>query len=408
MAMPLRSKLILLAVVVLVVFVGLAVGSYLSLSAASAEAEQAREELEKLSLVEGLLASCQDLGDSPDPGGCARAYRAMVSLAEKEWRPDGRVRLEKVLRLAASVKDSKPPEDPVALREAVAQLRDAIVDQVGEDLRSAQEPTHQRAIRLLVSAALLAIGGSATFAFLYSRLIRERRSLEERVRRSEKLAALATLAAGIAHEINNPLATIAMSAEALAERLPPDPDTKRFLGAIEEEAVRCRNIIGDLSDLARGGSLDREPVELESLCADAVRIVERNESLPEAELTSIVEEGLPLLSADRGKLLQVLVNLIRNGVEAAGAGGRVSVTARARDGHVTVAVADDGQGISPSRIDRIFEPFFSSKESGVGLGLSLCHRIAELHGGAILVKSAGEGMGSTFTLVLPLEGRNDK
>ena len=404
--MPLRSKLIIFAVVVLIVFAGLAVGSYTSLSAASREAEQAREELEKLSLVEGLLVNCQDLGDSPDPGACARAYSALVALEEKAWRPEGKARLEKVLVLAASVKDARPPEKPEMLRDAVAQLRDAIVEQVGEDLRSAQEPTHKRAIRLLVSAALLAIGGSATFAFLYSRLIRERRSLEERVRRSEKLAALATLAAGIAHEINNPLATIAMSAEALAERLPPDEETKRFLEAIEEEAIRCRNIIGDLSDLARGGSLDREPVEVDPLCANAVRIVERNASLPAARLKTRIQEGLPLLSADRGKLLQVLVNLIRNGVEAAGQGGSVFVTAESRDGKLLVSVDDDGQGISPSRIDRIFEPFFTSKETGVGLGLSLCHRIAELHGGTILVESEGEGSGSTFTLVLPLEDRN--
>jgi signal transduction histidine kinase len=255
-----------------------------------------------------------------------------------------------------------------------------------------------------VAACLIALGGSGTFAWLYHRLVGERRRLEERVRRSEKLAALGTLAAGVAHEINNPLATISMSAEALQKRLPSDSGEVRYLTAIQEEAHRCRGIIQDLSDLARGGSLDREPVEPEELAREALRIVRRNANLPSAEIGLSIPDGLPLLSADRGKLLQVLVNLLSNGVEAAGEGGNVHLTARRQDGRLTFEVADDGQGIPAHLLERIFEPFYTDKDRGVGLGLALCHRIAELHGGDLSADSPGPGRGAVFRLRLPLKG----
>jgi len=402
--MQLRSKLILYAVVMLLLFVGLSAGAYLSLKAASLEAEDAREELAKLSLLETLEQRCLSLGPAPDPESCREACDALLRLAEREWRDEPRALLSKLLDLSA---EAGGELNVPRFRETLAELKKLTIRQVKRDLESAGGPTERRAFRLLVAAGLAAVGGAATFAWLFYRLVRERRRLEDRVRRSEKLAAMGTLAAGIAHEINNPLATISVSAEALADRVPGGSTDHEYCLAIQEEAERCRTIVGDLSDLARGGSLDREPVDPEEVSEGALRIVGRNRSLPEVSVATEFQRGLPLVSADRGKILQVLVNLLRNGIQASGEGGRVRLSARRANGHISFQVRDEGRGIPPHLLERIFEPFYTDKDRGVGLGLALCHRIAEMHGGEIRAESRGEGKGSTFTLLLPLEPRDD-
>jgi signal transduction histidine kinase len=403
--MPLRSKLIIYAVVMLLLFLGLTIGSYLSLRAASRDAEEARQGLARLALVEALESHCGNLGPGADSDDCSRARKALADLNQEEWSDEPRLMLERLLALAAPLDEGRPPPDPQAFQAAVRHLREAIVIQARRDIRAAEKPTQWRAVRLLIASALAAIGGSFTFAWFYARLVRERKALEARVRRSEKLAALGTLAAGIAHEINNPLTTISMSAEALRERLGDSAEGKEYCEAIEEEAARCREIIDDLSDLARGGALDLEPVDPEELSREAVRIVLRNAALPKVELSAEVAANMPLISGDRGKLLQLLVNLIQNGIEATGEGGRVELDARPVNGHISIRIHDNGRGIGPDILERIFEPFYSDKNRGVGLGLTLCHRIAELHQGDLLVESDGPGRGSTFTLLLPLSSR---
>jgi two-component system sensor histidine kinase HydH len=402
--MPLRSKLIIHAVVMALLVLGLAVGSYLSLSAASREAEDARQELEKLALVETLKEYCVFLGPVPDPVACGRARHALSSLSDREWSDRQRPHLERILALSKNIEEGVPPDELPALRKAVSSFEKSVLDEVEREIRRAEKPAHRRAVRLLIAAVLVALGGSATFAWLFARLVRERRDLEARVRRSEKLAALGTLAAGLAHEINNPLATIAISAEVLGARVPDGSEEGEFCRAIQEEADRCRAIIDDLTDLARSGAVDREPVDVVELADEALRIIRRGRPPETISIRSDVPDDLPLLSADRGKLLQVLVNLIANGIEAAGDEGEVRLSASRSNSRLLIQVRDNGRGIEPARLDRIFEPFYTEKERGVGLGLTLCHRIAELHGGSLTAKSPGPGRGAVFTLDLPLEG----
>ena len=400
--MPLRSKLIIFGVVVLLLFLGLSVGAFFSLSAASRDAEMAREELEKLSLVESLERCCAGLGADPDPVACRRARRALDELAAEEWRAGAREQIDELLTMTGTLGAGAPIPDPDRLGRAVADLKASILVRVEADLRLAEEPTHRRAVRLLVAAALAAIGCSATFAWLYARLIRERRALEERVRRSEKLAALGTLAAGVAHEINNPLTSITMSAEALRERIPTGTDEAGYTQVIQEEAERCLGIVADLSDLARGGAVDREPVDADELAREAVRLVRRNRPGSLVQVLVRADPDLPLVAADRGKLLQVLLNLLRNGLDAAEPDGRVELTVGLRENGIAFRVADTGRGIPAHLLERIFEPFYTDKARGVGLGLTLCHRIAELHGGDLVAESPGPNRGSVFTLTLPL------
>ena len=149
-----------------------------------------------------------------------------------------------------------------------------------------------------------------------------------------------------------------------------------------------------------------EPVDPEELLRESLAIIGRSAPLPAGRLEEEIPDDLPLISADRGKLLQVLVNLLRNGLEASGAHGTVRLTARRLEDRLSMEVSDDGKGIPFRLLERIFEPFYTDKAHGVGLGLTLCHRIAELHGGELLVSSPGPGQGSTFTLLLPLEARD--
>ena len=311
--------------------------------------------------------------------------------------------LARILSLCVRPEGGGPVADPAALRAAVTDLRRVILSRAGEEIRAAEEPTSRRARRLLVAALVLAVASSAVFARLYSRLVRERRTLEDRLVRSEKLSALATLAAGIAHELNNPMATIAMSAEALASRLAADSDQGRYATAIGEEAERCRSIIADLSDLARGASLDLGPVDALELAREAARAVARRFPAVAVEVAAEPSAGLPLVSADRGKLRQLLVNLLLNGAEASEPGGRVTLTVTVGGARLRFAVKDEGRGIPRHLLDRIFDPFFTGKPKGLGLGLTICHRIAEMHGGELSVASEGPGRGATFTFLLPLE-----
>jgi signal transduction histidine kinase len=402
--MPLRSKLIIYAVVMLLLLLGLSAGSYFSLAAASREAADARDELRKLALVESLKEHCVYIGPVPDPLACQEARDALGALTSRPWTDRQLRHLTRILSLSEGLEKGLPPEELTALHRAVADFERSVVKQVEADLRRAQKPAHRRAVNQLVAALLVALGGSATFAWLYARLVRERKELEARVQRSEKLAALGTLAAGLAHEINNPLATIAMSAEVLSERLPASSEEQEFCRAVQEEADRCRAITGDLTDLARGGALDREPVDVPELLDEAVRILRRRHDGGDAGIRTESDPDLPLISADRGKLLQVLVNLLMNGVEASREKAEIVLSARRANGTLRVEVRDRGRGIPAGRMDRIFEPFFTDKERGVGLGLTLCHRIAELHGGVLTVASPGPDRGATFTLVLPIEG----
>jgi len=404
--MPLRSKLIIYGVVMLLLIVGLSVGSFLALSAASREAEQARAELTKLTLVESLKEHCVVLGPVPDPLVCQEARTALGALTARPWTEKQWKRLTRVISLSEGLEAGLPPAELTALHRAVSDFERSVIRQVERDLRLAEKPAHRRAVRLLIAAGLVALGGSATFAWFYSRLVRERNELEARVQRSEKLAALGTMAAGLAHEINNPLATISLSAEVLAERMENDSEEGEFCRAIQEEADRCRAITGDLTDLARGGSIDREPVDVPDLLAEAVRILRRRRAGREAEVRTEADRDLPLIGADRGKLLQVLVNLLQNGVEAAGEKAEILLSARRSNGRLHIQVRDRGRGIPPGRLERIFEPFFTDKERGVGLGLTLCHRIAELHGGALTAASPGPDRGATFTLILPIDGES--
>jgi signal transduction histidine kinase len=231
--------------------------------------------------------------------------------------------------------------------------------------------------------------------------VTEEHELQVRTRRAERLASLGTMAAGVAHEIRNPLNSAHLQLTLLERRLgrdTPDVAAARTAARLAAgEVKRLASLVGEFLDFARPQPLRRTPGDLRHTVEAIVALVR-----PEAETAGVhieIDAGSPALAEyDDEKIKQVLHNLVRNAVEATGAGGSVRLRLATRRGEAVIEIEDDGPGIPPEA--PIFEPFFTTKEAGTGLGLAIVHRIVSDHGGTVDVRSRP---GSTvFSVGLPL------
>jgi signal transduction histidine kinase len=226
-----------------------------------------------------------------------------------------------------------------------------------------------------------------------------------RLAQAERIAAWREVARRLAHEIKNPLTPIAMSVEtlrdALERRRPDFPEIfEEGTRAISDEVRRLKKIVDEFSRFARLPAPERAPVAPEELVAAALALFPA--APPGVTLAREVAPELPAVLADRDQILQVLLNLVRNALDALGEkGGALAVAAARAPGGVAFTVRDDGPGIAPDDLERVFEPYFTTKEGGTGLGLAIARRIAEEHGGT-LEASSRPGAGAAFTLVLPV------
>jgi signal transduction histidine kinase len=263
-------------------------------------------------------------------------------------------------------------------------------------------------------------------ASLYEEVQRSYEELKRSQRllvRQEKLASLGRLAAGLAHELNNPLSSVAGFAEALQRRAaegetarpPGASDVREYLTLIQEEVARAATIVRRLLDFAR----QREPsfgvVDLEGVVAKAVSFVQRQARLANQRIVVTPFPEGSRVFADAQMLQQVFLNLLTNALDAIEGGGEIRITARQRrDGAgrgpekawLDVMVSDTGTGISAEDVPRVFDPFFTTKEvgKGTGLGLAICQSIVDQHRGTIEVQSEGAGKGVVVTVSLPLVG----
>jgi signal transduction histidine kinase len=227
---------------------------------------------------------------------------------------------------------------------------------------------------------------------------------------SQKLAAVGELSAGIAHEINNPIAIIAQETEWAAHLLteaekeakPDFAEVRDSLREIRSQVDRCKNITHKLLDFARKREPVLQEVDVARLVDDMARLVDKEASYKNVTLTRDLPEDLPHLRTDPPLLRQVVLNLMTNALHAVDKGGSIRVTAAATDERLSISITDDGCGIAPENMDKIFNPFFTTKPTGqgTGLGLSLCHNLVQGMGGDIVVESE-PGHGATFTVRLP-------
>jgi signal transduction histidine kinase len=225
---------------------------------------------------------------------------------------------------------------------------------------------------------------------------------ELRLIRSERLATVGKMAAQITHEVRNPLASIGLYVELLGDELADGPEARRLITSIISEVDRLTEITETYLRFAR---LPRPKLDREDLAAIAASVVEQSRAeLAQAQIALGAElGGAPVeVAADESQLRQALLNLIRNAREAMSAGGRLTIRLAGRaDGMAELTISDTGSGIAAEHLSKIFDPFFSTKARGTGLGLALVQQIAVEHGGRIEVESQ-PGSGTTFRLVLPL------
>jgi signal transduction histidine kinase len=227
------------------------------------------------------------------------------------------------------------------------------------------------------------------------------------VLRAEQLAAVGQMAAGIAHEVRNPLTAIKILIQATAERSPPAFLDGRDLTVLEEEITRLERSIQTFLDFARPPQLEKRTFAVGALVAQMVDLVSGRAKRQGVQIqTDLPPEGSILIHADMGQVRQVLLNLLLNALDVTPEGGTiwVGVSDDVNPGsRLTIRVADTGPGLPADLGPKIFEPFVSTKPTGIGLGLSICKRILEAHGGEIVAANRPEG-GAVFTVFLPLAG----
>jgi signal transduction histidine kinase len=240
------------------------------------------------------------------------------------------------------------------------------------------------------------------------------RQVQERSRqlvRSERLAGVGFLAAGVAHEINNPLSAIAMAGESLEGRLAGNLDrldiseagvVHQYLRMIQDESFRCKQITERLLDFSRGRDSVRESTDIARLVSEVVAMLQYLSKYREKKI-EFVNAGPCYAEVNGPEIKQVILNLVANGLDAVERGGTLRIRLREQTDHLVIEFEDDGCGMTPEVIDHLFEPFFTRKQSGqgTGLGLSISHRIIGQHGGTISATSPGAGLGSTFAVRLP-------
>ncbi len=263
---------------------------------------------------------------------------------------------------------------------------------------------------------LIAAGLSGAFLIVYAvlrqnytllnaehdRILGEVRLMEEERGRSERLTSMGRLAAGVAHEIRNPLNSVSIIAQRLKAEFTPAEDREEYralLSTVRSEVARISVIIEAFLRFARPPKLEIVPVDLETLVSDVLRVVGERARTQRVAIAVDIPPGIEL-RCDTDQMKQALLNIVLNALDAAGEDGSLTVTVRREDHGSRIEIADSGPGIPDSVMPNIFDPYFTTKERGTGLGLSEVHRIITAHGGRITAANA-PSVGAVFTVHLP-------
>jgi len=251
--------------------------------------------------------------------------------------------------------------------------------------------------------------GQVTHVITVGEEVTDRVEANRAIARAEKLAAVGRLAAGVVHEINNPLATISACAESLEARVNEGEfdgsssleDLREYLGLIRSEAFRCKSITMGLLDFSRTRTSDHVTINLADVIRSAVRLLSHQKRSSDVDFKVEIAHDLLPVSGDPGQLQQAVIALATNALDAMGESGVLTIVGRNEGEQVVVEVSDTGVGIPPENLPKIFEPFFTTKEigRGTGLGLAVCYGILTEHGGTLDVQST-VGTGTTFTITL--------
>lgn len=362
------------------------------LEAANRELDRKFKELARLeafnetiltSVPSGILTT--DLGGSLTYLNSAAADCLEIAMAVNGAVPD--------LADAASIEDAMPgfPEVARYVRQVLETDRDP------RDFEIARG----RLIMSLKASRLRARSGDTVGAVCIVRDITETRRLMLEAQRNSNLASLGQLAAGVAHEIRNPLGAISGFAELIGRNMSDDDPKKKYSHRILDEVNHLDGLVNSVLDLARPMTPSLDYVDLSKILDEALEVAISQKGIEGIKIDRRASRHTPLVLADRAQIRQVLVNILINAFEAMEGKGTLTVRSRhvKEDREVAVQITDTGPGMDSETLDRIFNPFFTTKDMGTGLGLSVCHKIVEVHEGKLEVESS-PGNGATFTLSL--------
>jgi len=246
-------------------------------------------------------------------------------------------------------------------------------------------------------------GKAAAGIVLLFRDITEVRRLKKEIVRNQHLASLGSLAAGVAHEIRNPLSSIKGFATYFRDRYRDNPEDEKTAGIMIQEVDRLNRVISQLLDYARPMTMQRQEVSIQDIIRHALRMIETQAREKGITLQSDLPAEIPAAGIDADRMKQVFLNLYLNALGAMEDGGLLSVVLAELPGeHIRIEIRDTGVGIAPEDLGRIFDPYFTTKPSGTGLGLAIVQKIVDAHGGEIQVEST-PGQGTTVTILLPAE-----
>jgi two-component system, NtrC family, sensor histidine kinase HydH len=296
-------------------------------------------------------------------------------------------------------------------------LTDVLGEGVGEIVSSAkgQSFVRDREVDIRRPAGLIPLNlsvaplrdenGQEMGSVLLIQDLREIRNLREKVRRSERLASLGRLAAGVAHEIRNPLSSIRGFAQYFVKRFSGQSEEEGYASVMVKEVDRLNRVITELLDFAGPKEPHRELQSLEAIVEHTLKLLAPDLAAHGVKVERGYDAGIKPVSVDRDRISQVFLNIILNAIESMDQGGkmRIMLNGRSSPPAVEISIADTGAGIPPADLEKVFEPFFSTKRKGTGLGLAIVHQIVESHGGTIRAESVA-GKGTTFRIYLPEDG----
>ena len=340
-----------------------------------------------LALPDGriLLRSPRDAGPpappSPDTISLSGGKEAI------KWRlirPKNRPPYFEVLRQVSPPKDQKP-----ALMLSIALETEHIEQALADD----------RNHNIIMVCIVVALGFSGIFAMFWARRDARTRALLEQ---AQKLALIGSLAAGVAHEVRNPLSSIKGYATYFATLFAPDSEDQKAAGHMAEEVERVNRVITELLSFARPADLKCQAVDLENMITHSLAVIDREARAAGVSIESPDPQFPIYIEVDPDRLNQVLLNLYINAIQAMPQGGHLTISTRARSRDAEIRIQDTGCGIPREDLHRIFDPYFTGKADGTGLGLAVSKKIILNHGGTIRAKST-VGEGTCFILTLPLE-----
>ena len=245
--------------------------------------------------------------------------------------------------------------------------------------------------------------GSLLEKIIILRDLEEVRRLQEEVRRQEKLAALGGLAAGVAHEIRNPLSSIKGLATFFASQFEDGSESRQAAGVMVQEVDRLNRAITELLDFARPTDLRCNPTDLALLLSRSIQLIQQEAANLNIQIDAHIADTICPVMIDADRIAQCLLNIYLNAMQAMKDGGTLTIRCEAEDDHYArIKISDTGPGIKPDHLSRIFDPYFTTKNKGTGLGLALVYKIIEAHQAQMKVEST-PGNGATFTLRFPCQ-----